>query len=84
MKYYELEQRIMFGEEFLILYKNSEYWISQNDNGYYFTRVYDSYSQSFSTVKELLQYAKINNRVLLKDIIEGLDKCMVYNEEDDL
>ncbi|WP_245640150.1 hypothetical protein [Paenibacillus dakarensis] len=44
MEYAELVQRVGWGEEFQFYYKNEQYWISTNEEGYYLTRGKDSYT----------------------------------------
>ena len=43
------------GEEFCLLYRNEEYWISQNPDVYYLTRVRRSYNQAFNTFEALFE-----------------------------
>lgn len=65
MKYEELLKRVEWGEEFLFQYKGEEYWISQNANGRYLTRVSDGYSQEYKTTEALFERAKINGKAIL-------------------
>ena len=65
MKYEELLKRVGWGEEFLFRYQGEDYWISQNAEGHYLTRVSDGYSQDFMTTEELFNQAKINDKAIL-------------------
>lgn len=60
--YSELAERISWGEEFLFVYENEHYWISQNGNGHFFTRVSDGNTQEFKTAQDLLDNARIKNK----------------------
>ncbi|KAB8139466.1 hypothetical protein F9U64_00075 [Gracilibacillus oryzae] len=62
MDYEELKQRVAMGEEFQFYYRNQSFWISRNKNGYYLTRVRDSYSQSFKTSNELFVDGRIDGK----------------------
>lgn len=48
-EFMELQERIGWGEEFSFDYKETEYWISKNEDGYYLTRSKDSMTQDFDT-----------------------------------
>ncbi|MFP7170750.1 hypothetical protein [Terribacillus halophilus] len=58
----EFKQRVAMGEEFQFYYKNESYWISRNKEGFYLTRVQDSYSQSFKTSEELFREGRIEKK----------------------
>ncbi|NMO95009.1 hypothetical protein HII30_04295 [Paenibacillus lemnae] len=62
MNYAELVQRVGWGEEFQFYYKDEEYWISLNKEGYYLTRGKDSYTQSFATTEELFREGRIDGK----------------------
>lgn len=62
MLYKELIERVGWGEEFLFQYEGNKYWISQNENGRYLTRVSDGFSQDFKTTEELFEKANINGK----------------------
>ncbi|MCR6095410.1 hypothetical protein HXA31_11655 [Salipaludibacillus agaradhaerens] len=59
MNYNELKARVQMGEEFQFYYLKASYWISKNKNGYYLTRVRDSFSQSFLSSEELFKKGQI-------------------------
>jgi hypothetical protein len=61
MNYDELRERVAMGEEFQFYYSNQSYWISKNQNGYYLTRVSDTYTQTFLNANELFENATIND-----------------------
>ena len=42
-------------EEFCLIYRNEEYWISQNPDVYYLTRVRRSYNQAINTFEALFE-----------------------------
>jgi len=62
MDYEELKQRVAMGEEFQFYYRDESFWISRNKDGYYLTRVRDSYSQSFKTSNELFENGRIDEK----------------------
>lgn len=62
MDYEELKQRVAMGEEFQFYYRDESFWISRNKDGYYLTRVRDSYSQSFKTSNELFEDGRIDEK----------------------
>lgn len=64
MEYVELKDMVKHGMEYNFYFENEEYWISHNDDGYYVTRVRDSYSQEFKTSEELFLKAKINKKTI--------------------
>ena len=68
----ELKERVAIGEEFSFNYKNDEYWISQNPDGYYLTRVKGSYTQEFDTSESLFENGMIEGR-LLSEIYMDID-----------
>ncbi|MCY9517151.1 hypothetical protein [Paenibacillus apiarius] len=72
MEYAELVQRVRWGEEFQFYYKNEEYWISTNEEGYYLTRGMDSYTQSFQSAEGLFKEGQIDGKTILEiwDLIE--------------
>lgn len=63
-EFIELKERVSIGEEFSFNYKNDEYWISQNPDGYYLIRVKDSFTQEFDTSEALFENGKIEGRLL--------------------
>lgn len=66
MTYEELIERVTWGEEFSFKYNNEQYWISQNKDGRYLTRVSDSYTQKFKTTKELFEKGKIEGKSIFE------------------
>jgi hypothetical protein len=60
LDYQELVTRVNSGEEFQFYYQSESYWISKNKDGYYLTRVSDSFSQSFLTSEELFEKGQID------------------------
>lgn len=66
MDYEELRQRVAMGEEFQFYYQNQSFWISRNQEGYYLTRVRDSFSQAFKTSNELFKKARIDGKTILQ------------------
>lgn len=66
VKYEDLVERVGWGEEFLFQYRGKEYWISQNAEGRYLTRVEDEYSQGFRTTQELFDKAQIDGNKILQ------------------
>ena len=65
-EFIELRERVAIGEEFNFIYKNDEYWISQNPDGYYLTRVKDLFTQEFDTSEALFENGTIEGRLLLE------------------
>ncbi|MDG0791205.1 hypothetical protein OMP38_10235 [Cohnella ginsengisoli] len=63
----ELKMRVGWGEEFIIRYKELDFWISQNKDGVYLTRKSDGYTQDFRDAEQLFQEATIDKR-FIKDI----------------
>ena len=66
MTYEELIERVNWGEEFPFKYNNEQYWISQNKDGHYLTRVSDSYTQEFKTTAELFEKGRIEGKSILE------------------
>ena len=64
MKYEDLIKRVGWGEEFLFKYKGEEYWISQNSDGRYLTKVSDGESQEFKSTKALFDNARIMGKTI--------------------
>ncbi|MFE0507973.1 hypothetical protein ACWF5S_14980 [Peribacillus butanolivorans] len=62
----EIKKRVENGEEFSFDYKNEEYWISQNPDEYYLTRVRVSLTQEFDTSKALFENGTIKGRKLFE------------------
>jgi SAM-dependent MidA family methyltransferase len=56
----ELVKMVSCGMEYNFYLNDEEYWISNNEAGYYLTRVKDSYSQEFATAEELFEKGRIN------------------------
>ncbi|MFJ8257402.1 hypothetical protein ACIQ4Z_08920 [Peribacillus asahii] len=71
-EFIELKERVAIGEEFSFNYKNDEYWISQNPDRYYLTRVKDSFTQEFNTSEVLFENGTIEGR-LLSEIYMDID-----------
>jgi len=66
MEFEEFKSLVKCGVEYNFDIENTEYWISHNNEGYYLTRVKDTYTQSFKTSEELFEKAKIGNNSLEK------------------
>lgn len=66
MKYEELVERVSWEEEFSFEYRGNKYWISQNSNARYLTRVEDGYSQEFKSTRELFNKAQIDGKTMLQ------------------
>ena len=54
------------GEESQFYYRNQSFWISRNQEGYFLTRVRDSFSQAFKTSNELFENARIDGNTILE------------------
>ncbi|MGG3451733.1 hypothetical protein [Domibacillus aminovorans] len=63
-EFVELQERVGWGEEFSFDYKEEEYWISLNTDGYYLTRSKDSMTQEFDTSEALFEKGKIDGKNL--------------------
>ncbi len=61
-----MEERIRWGEEFSFYYTDEEYWISQNENGYYLTRVRGEVTQKFITSKDIFIKGKVGDKIFLE------------------
>jgi hypothetical protein len=66
MTYDDLIERVEWGEEFNFEYENEQYWVSQNNDGYYLTRVNDSSTQEFKTAKDLFINGRIDNKSMFE------------------
>lgn len=62
----DLVKRVEWGEEFSFQYYEEKYWISQNTNGWYLTRVKDAYSQDFKTALELFNKSQIDGKSIMQ------------------
>jgi hypothetical protein len=71
-EFLEMKQRVGWGEEFLIYYKDKGFWISRNSEGAYFARNDDGYTQEFKNSDELFENAKIED-IYLKDLREDIE-----------
>lgn len=65
MKYKDILERVSWGEEFFFFYHNEKYWISENESGFYLTRVRDSYTQPFSTAQDLFENGIVEEKTLV-------------------
>lgn len=65
MEYKELVNRVLIGEEFNFYYNNIEYWISNNEDGYYLTDVPNQFTQNFKTAESLFKEGKIENKNII-------------------
>ena len=63
-EFIEFQEGIANGEEYPFTYQNEEYWISQNPEGYYLTRVRGSYTQEFDTSEALFKNGAIEGRLI--------------------
>jgi hypothetical protein len=63
-EFIEFQEGIEIGEEYCFTYQNEEYWISQNPDGYYLTRVRGSYTQEFDTSEALFKNGTSDGRLL--------------------
>ncbi|MDT0015665.1 hypothetical protein QJV03_00530 [Listeria swaminathanii] len=71
MEYEQMADSLTYGEEYNFYYQNEEYWLSENQEGHYLTKVSDGETQEFKTSEELLEKAKINGKSIIdiwKDI----------------
>lgn len=66
MDYKELLERVGWGEEFSFYYNGEQYWISQNSEGQYLTKVNGSQTQCFKTSEELFQNAKVEGHLIIE------------------
>lgn len=66
MKYKEFMVMVERGMEYNFYINDEEYWISHNPDGYYVTRVKDSYTKAFKTSDELFKNARINEKTILE------------------
>jgi hypothetical protein len=66
MEYNEFMIMVKCGMEYNFYIDDEEYWISHNLDGYYVTRVKDSYTQEFKTSDELFENARINDKTILQ------------------
>ena len=64
MKYKDIIERVSWGEEFFFFYNGEKYWISQNESGFYLTRVKGSKTQSFQTAQELFENGLVEEKTL--------------------
>lgn len=58
------EKLLFLNDEPNLYYRDKEYCISYNEDGWYFTRVADSYSQTFKDGEELIENATIDGKLL--------------------
>ncbi|MDR1385001.1 MAG: hypothetical protein LBJ67_14305 [Planctomycetaceae bacterium] len=66
MTYNDFVERVGWGEEFTFVYNSDQYWISQNKDGHYLTRIRDSFTQKFLTVPELFENGKIDDKSIIE------------------
>lgn len=66
MDYKEFRERVELGEEFQFYFQEESYWISQNADGYYLTRVKDGDSQSFTSANDLFEKGTIEGKTLFE------------------
>lgn len=65
-EFVELQERVGWGEKFSFAYKEEEYWISQNTDGYYLTRSKDSMTQEFDTSEAFFEKRKLMESIFQK------------------
>ena len=65
-----LQEGVAIGEEYCFTYQNEEYWISQNPDAYYLTRVRGSFTQEFDTSEDLFKNGLIVGRLLSEIYID--------------
>ena len=68
----EFQNGIHIGEEYNFHYGNNEYWISQDEERFYLTKVKGSVTQEFSTAKQLFEEGKVDGR-FISDIYEDIE-----------
>ena len=68
----EFQERIGWGEEFNFYYQDEEYWISQNSDGCYLTKVKGLFTQEFNTKEQLFQRGTINGK-RLSELYQDID-----------
>lgn len=66
MNYEDIMERVGWGEEFSFDYNGEQYWISQNDDCLYLTRVKGSITQEFKTTQELFENGRVEGKLLLE------------------
>lgn len=66
MNYNIFMEIVAIGEEFDFILEGEQYWISNNQYGYYLTRCSDSYTQEFKTSDDLFRYARINDKSIFE------------------
>lgn len=66
MEYKEFMDLVKYGVEHNFYIEDEEYWISRNADGYYVTRVRDSFTQAFVTSEKLFESAQINGKTILE------------------
>ena len=74
MTYQELTERVGWGEEFPFCYHGEKYWISQDEEGLYLTRVRGSMTQSFKTAEELFSNGRIEGKTLY-ELWDAIKDC---------
>jgi hypothetical protein len=74
MPYYDVIKWAKRGGEFNFYYHNDEYWISQNKDGFYLTKI-GGETQSFDTIEELIKCGKIDGKSM-HDVWENIKEYM--------
>jgi hypothetical protein len=74
-EFIELKERVAIGEEFSFNHRNGEYWISQNPDGYYLTRVKDSFTQEFDTPEALFENGMIEGMPLSENAVKAMNEA---------
>lgn len=64
MDYKEIVERVGWGEEFSFYFQGEQYWISQNVDGRYLTKVNDEYTQCFKSAEDLFANGKIEGKTI--------------------
>ncbi|MGB8000207.1 MAG: hypothetical protein WCF60_09010 [Anaerobacillus sp.] len=70
----QFQNGIQIGEEYNFNYGNNEYWISQDEERFYLTKVIGSGSvtQEFRTATQLFEEGKVDGR-FISDIYEDIE-----------
>ncbi|MCA0993405.1 hypothetical protein [Pseudalkalibacillus hwajinpoensis] len=68
----EFQNGIQIGEEYNFYYGKDEYWISQNEERFYLTKVQGAVTQEFSTASQLFAEGKVDGRCI-SDIYEDIE-----------
>ena len=74
MPFYDVIKWAKRGGEYYFYYHNDEYWISQNKEGFYLTKMGGG-TQSFDTIEDLIRCGEVDGKSMI-DVWDDIKEYM--------